>query len=120
MKKIELKKNFDELAFLEFFLAEPKVSNPEDGYWCYEVDDDFGLTLKFGINFIQYSVQIEIKKSDITIAILSFEAIEVIEMDESGKNLCFSLPTAQSHLNTQIKVEIRPQIKIFEYSLAIE
>lgn len=117
MKTIELKKSFDELDFLEFFLVEPKVSYPEDGYWCYEVSDRFGSILKFGIDIIQSSVQIEIKKSDITIALLSFEAIETIEMDDSGKNLTFCLPTEQSHIKTQIKIETVPQIKVSGYSL---
>lgn len=119
MKKIELKSGFDELAFLELFLAEPKFSTPEDGYWCYEACDEFGLILKFGVDIIQYSIQIELKISGITIAILSFEAIETIEIDESGNYLSFSLPTVPSHLKTQIKVEVRPQIKISGASLKI-
>jgi len=119
MKIIELKNCFDELDFLEFFLVEPKVAHPEDGYWCYEVSDSFGSTLKFGIDIIQSSVQIEIQKSDIILALLSFEAIEKIEMDESGKNICFSLPTETSDIRTQIKLEIHPQIKVFGSALKI-
>ncbi|MBP0030308.1 hypothetical protein PN466_02215 [Roseofilum reptotaenium CS-1145] len=120
MKTIELKNHFDELDFLEFFLVEPKVAHPEDGYWCYEVSDSVGSTLKFGIDIIQSSVQIEIKKSDAILTLLSFEAIEKIEIDGSGKKLSFCLPTEKSNIKTQIKVEISPQIKVFGHSLKIQ
>jgi hypothetical protein len=29
----------DEVSLLEFFEAEPKISSPQEGFWCYEVTD---------------------------------------------------------------------------------
>jgi hypothetical protein len=44
---------FDELTMLELFYTEPKIANPADGYWCYEITDELNTTLRFGMDVIQ-------------------------------------------------------------------
>ncbi len=113
MAKINLQGGFDQLAFLELFCEEPKTSQPADGYWCYEVTDSLGVTLKFGIDVIQESVQIELKIADATIGIMFFELVKFIEITDyiNGK-LEFLVAPQNEDLKTLVQVELRPRIKI--------
>jgi hypothetical protein len=113
MKTINLRTDFDELTFLELFYAEPTISKPEDGYWCYEVTDEWGVTLKFGVDTIQQSVQLDVKISGISIVNFSFELVEFIEIfDLSKGQFSFSVSPKDANLDTKVKVELRPKIKI--------
>ena len=47
----------DEYLMLEIFEQEPSEASPEDGFWCYEMTDDNGITLKFSFNQFDRSVQ---------------------------------------------------------------
>ncbi|MGA9378730.1 MAG: hypothetical protein WBV73_08170 [Phormidium sp.] len=113
MTKIKLQGGFDELAFMEFFCEEPKISQPSDGYWCYEVKDTLGVTLKFGINLVQESVQIELKLTDSTVVILCFELVKFIEItDYVNGQLEFYVAPENEDMKTLVKVELRPKIKV--------
>ncbi|NJL69276.1 MAG: hypothetical protein HC894_26435 [Microcoleus sp. SM1_3_4] len=81
MARINLQGGFDELAFLELF-AKTQKSQPSDGYWCYEVTDPLGVTIVFGMNIIQESVQIELKIADATVGIMCFESVKFIEITD--------------------------------------
>lgn len=111
--KIKLQGGFDELALLELFCEEPKISVPSDGYWCYEVKDALGVRLKFGINIIQESVQIELRLGDSTISNLFFELVKFIEITDyiNGK-LEFEVAPENENMQTMVKVELRPKIKV--------
>lgn len=113
MAKINLHEGFDELAFLELFSEEPKDSQPSDGYWCYEVTDSLGVTLKFGMNIIQKSVQIELKIADATVGIMCFELVNFIEINDyiNGK-LEFLVAPKNEEFKTLVQVELRPRIKV--------
>ena len=113
MAKINLQGGFDELAFLEFFCDEPKNSQPSDGYWCYEVTDPLGVTLKFGINIIQESVQIELKIADATVGIMCFELVQFIDITDyiNGK-LEFLVAPTNEEFKTLVQVELRPRIQV--------
>jgi hypothetical protein len=101
------------IAFLEFFCEEPKTSQPSDGYWCYEVTDSLGVTLKFGMNIIQKSVQIELKIADTTLGIMCFELVKFIEITDciNGK-LEFLVAPQNEEFKTLVQVELRPRIKV--------
>lgn len=113
MAKINLHEGFDELAFLELFCEEPKDSQPSDGYWCYEVTDSLGVTLKFGMNIIQKSVQIELKIANATVGIMCFELVNFIEINDyiNGK-LEFLVAPKNEEFKTLVQVELRPRIKV--------
>lgn len=113
MTQIKLQGGFDQLALLEFFCEEPKISQPSDGYWCYEVTDALGVTIKFGINTIQESVQIELKITDLTVGIMCFELVNSIEITDyiNGK-LEFSVAPQNEEFKTLVLIELRPRIKV--------
>lgn len=113
MKIIKLRSEFDELKFLELFWVEPTISKPNDGYWCYEVTDELGVKLKFSIDLVQESVQIDVRVSDTPIVIFSFELVQFIEViDESQGIFSFSVSPEVTNFATKVQVELRPKIKI--------
>jgi len=113
MTKLQLQGGFDELEFMELFCAEPQISHPQDGYWCYEATDELGVTMKLGIDIIQESVQIELKIAGSSIGIFSFELVEFMVITDyiNGK---FYFPVAPNNeeMKTTVQVELRPKIKV--------
>ncbi len=113
MTTVKLKGGFDELAFLELFCTEPRIAYPREGYWCYEVTDELGITLKFGLNRIQESVQIELKSAESLIGIFSFELVESIEIyDYIDGKFSFYVAPENNDVQTKVNVELRPSIKV--------
>jgi hypothetical protein len=107
---MKLREKFDELAMLELFSTEPKTANPADGYWCYEVTDESGSTLRFGMDVIQQSVQIDLKRSSISIL-----TIEII--DTAKGKFSFTVAPEIQEIKTKVEVELRPSIRIQGYTL---
>jgi len=110
---MKLRQKFDELAMLELFYAEPVIAIPADGYWCYEVTDASGIKLRFGMDTIQESVQINLKLSDVSIINFTFEMVEDIEIidPEKGK-FAFEVAAKNQEVKTRVQVELRPHIRI--------
>jgi hypothetical protein len=115
---MKLREKFDELAMLELFWTEPKIANPADGYWCYEVTDKLGTSLRFGMDVIQQSVQIDLKNANVSILTFAFERVEAIEIIdiEKGKFSFVVAPEIQE-IKTKVEVELRPSIRIQGYTL---
>jgi hypothetical protein len=115
---MKLREKFDELAMLELFWTEPKIANPADGYWCYEVTDESGTTLRFGMDVIQQSVQIDIKNANLSILTFTFERVESIEIIDVAKGkFSFSIAPEIQEIKTKVEVELRPSIRIQGYTL---
>ena len=113
MTEIKLQGEFNELEFLEAFWVEPTQRKPEDGYWCYEITDELGIALKFGIDIIQASVQIELKLAENSIGIFSFENVESINiLDYQIGKLYFESFLEGANVTTQVHIELRSRIKI--------
>lgn len=113
MTKVQLQGGFDELELMELFGAEPQTSCPQDGYWCYEAIDELGVTLKFGIDIIQESVQIELKIAGSLLGIFSFELVEFIVItDYINGNFYFLVGPNNEEIKTTVQVELRPKIKV--------
>lgn len=113
MTAIELHNRFDELEMLELFWVEPTQTEPEAGYWCYEVTDELGVTLKFGINIIQSSIQLELKIDRVLIGSFSFETVEAIEiLDYQKGQFSFAIDPRNSEIGTRVQIELRPRIQV--------
>ena len=113
MTEIKLQGEFDELEFLEAFWVEPTQRKPEEGYWCYEITDELGIALKFGIDIIQASVQIELKLAENSIGIFSFENVESINiLDYQVGRISFESFPNNSKMAIHVQVELRSRIKI--------
>ncbi|MEW5858727.1 MAG: hypothetical protein AB1861_15285 [Cyanobacteriota bacterium] len=115
---MKLREKFDELAMLELFWNEPITANPADGYWCYEVTDSSGTLLRFGMNVIQESVQIELKISSNSIVNFTFEMVEAIEIIDAEKGkFVFAVAPKNQEIKNRVQVELRPHIKVEGYTL---
>jgi hypothetical protein len=118
MKRINLRKDLDQLSLLELFWVEPSILKPKEGYSCYEVIDESGVGLKFGVDTIQESVQLEVKVSDINIVTLSFELVEFLDIiDEEKGQFQFLVSPSAEHTDTKVEVQLRPKIKILGATL---
>lgn len=110
---MKLRQKFDELAMLELFYTEPVIANPADGYWCYEVTDASGIKLRFGMDVIQESVEINLKLADVSIFNFTFEMVEDIEIIEPDKGkFAFEVAAKNQEVKTKVEVELRPYIRI--------
>ena len=115
---MKLREKFDELAMLELFWTEPKIANPADGYWCYEITDSSGIILRFGMDVIQQSVQIDLKNSNFSILTFTFERVEGIEiLDKEKGKFYFAVAPEIQDIKSKIEVELRPLIRIQGYTL---
>jgi hypothetical protein len=119
--QMKLRNKLDELTLLELFWSEPTIANSDDGYWCYEVKDEKGNILRFGMNAIEESVQIDLKNSDFAQVSLSFELVDTLEIInfDAGK-FGFTVAPEVSQAKTRIEIELRPFIKINGYTLRSE
>lgn len=62
-----------QLELLEFFGVVPVEESPEDGYWCWEVEDVSGVRLRFSLNELQKSVQTVVTVGERTVVLVSHE-----------------------------------------------
>jgi hypothetical protein len=77
----------DEVELLEFFGVEPVARTVEDGYWCYEVADERGVTLRFSFNLHERSIQTALSLGGSPIATVSHEGADQMAVRE-GKLRC--------------------------------
>ncbi|EGJ32677.1 MULTISPECIES: hypothetical protein [Moorena] len=120
METIKLQSDWDSLALIELFCTEPQTVRAQDGYWCYEVTDTSDTTLKFGVNTITESIQIELKLAGESKAILSFELIESIEIiDYHQGKFSFIVPRDNQAIKTVINIELRPKIQVHCSTLSL-
>jgi hypothetical protein len=47
----------DEIELLEFFGGDAVEGSPKDGYWCYEMRDRRGISLRLSFSLYERSVQ---------------------------------------------------------------
>lgn len=112
---------FDQQTLLELFWTEPTKAIPEDGYWCYEVKDYTGTLLIVGIDTINKSIEITLKKLEHHLLSLTFElvdSLEIIDLDQ-GK-FTFTIAPKITEIQSQIQIELRPYITIKGYTLKQE
>lgn len=77
----------DEVELLEFFGVEPVARKPENGYWCYEVSDVRGVTLRFSFHLFERSVRTVLSLGGTQIATVSHEGADRMLVRE-GKLRC--------------------------------
>jgi hypothetical protein len=77
----------DEVELLEFFGVEPVARTAEDGYWCYEISDARGVTLRFSFDLFERSVQTALSLGGSHIATVSHEGADRMLVRE-GKLRC--------------------------------
>jgi hypothetical protein len=79
-----------EVELLEFFGVEPVTRAPEDGYWCYEVSDARGVTLRFSFHLFERSVQTALSLGGLHLATVSHEGADRMVIREAKLRCEFS------------------------------
>jgi hypothetical protein len=73
----------DEVELLAFFGAEPTDRSIDDGYWCYEVTDQRGITLRLSFNIFEQSIQTTMSLGQTPVATVSHEsALRMVIRDD--------------------------------------
>ena len=106
----------DEVDLLTFFGAEPVARAVDDGYWCYEVTDRRGVTLRFSFNLHERSVQTALSLAGSRIATVSREAAVRMAIQD-GKLRCEFSTTGDK---TTLTVESAETISVTWSSLRTE
>lgn len=107
----------DELTLLEILGTEPVESRPKDGFWCYEVTDEFGTVLRISFNTFERSLQTSI--------LLKGE--EVISVVQEGNlnlkpirfkdNWVLRGDFTSGDLSTVVEIHLSPTIQVRWYTL---
>ncbi len=101
----------DEYLMFEIFEQEPSQAFPEDGFWCYEVTDNDGITLRFSFNLFEQSVQTSILINGRNIQTVCQEGAvsltPVLEHGNRGLRGKFQFGAEDSTLEIQVAPEIK-------------
>jgi len=73
----------DEFELVKFFRGEPIERAVEDGYWCYEVAGQGGMTLRFSLDLLERSVQTELRIGTAEVARVSHEMATRLSTDQN-------------------------------------
>ena len=92
----------DEIELLEFFGVDPIERSIEDGYWCYEIEDERGVRLRLSFNIYERSVQTMLSSAGGVVATVSHEGADRMLLRD-GKVRCeFSLADSRASLAIEI------------------
>lgn len=100
----------DQAAFLESFGIDPVEAIPHDGYWCYEITDQYDTTLRLSFNTHERSLQTTILLRGRKIETTSQEGATSLEIfEKNGERALrgeFDVDSAQS----SVEIEVKPAI----------
>ena len=91
----------DEVELMGFFGADAVERNVEDGYWCYELTDGRGVTLRFSFNVFEQSVQTAISVASTVVSIVSHEGAQHIRLESNNLECEFLLEGGKTKLIVQ-------------------
>lgn len=102
----------DELELLDFFETTPLERTPEEGFYCYQVSDNRGITLVISFSGIEGSFQIRLKNAEEEVALFSQEGAKrlVLRRDASGKYLYCEFELGL--VKTSAEVRVLPKISV--------
>lgn len=98
----------DETDLIEFFGEEPVEKSVEDGYWCYELTDERGITLRFSFNIYERSVQTVLSVAGERIETVSHESADRLTVEGGVLRCEFLLATAR----TTLVVDARDRLSV--------
>ncbi len=88
----------DEMELVEFFGTGPVERVVEDGYWCYELSDNRGVTLRFSFDLFERSVQTAISMNGAPLATVAHEGAQVMAISDQALTCRFASPGSRATL----------------------
>jgi len=101
------------IELLTFFQSEPIESQPEDGFYVYQVADPEGITLRFSLNELEGSIQTLLNMHGQKVAQVSQEGATRLTLheDASGNYLRCDFDQA-AMANSRVEVRLKPRIMV--------
>jgi hypothetical protein len=93
----------DVAEITEFFAAEPIEQSIDDGYWCYEVVDQRGVTLRFSFNCYERSVQTTLSSLGQRLAEVSHELADSLVIRQGLLRCEFSTRNSKTSLTVDLR-----------------
>jgi hypothetical protein len=87
----------------EFFRVEPVEQSPEDGYWCYEVTDQWGVQVRFSFNIYERSVQTVVSSQGRQIVSVAHEQADDLALQSGSLRCIFSSESSKTTLTLHLE-----------------
>jgi hypothetical protein len=101
-----------ELSLLEFLEVEPLEAMPDDGYWCYELIDQFGTMLKLSFNTHERSLQTIVLKDHRKTMSVSQEGAVRLSIIEAGAGYILRGDFQYQDAFSMVEIQIKPEIVV--------
>jgi len=98
------------IELVTFFESEPIESQPQDGFYVYQVADPEGITLRFSLNELEGSIQTLLNMRGQKVAQVSQEGATRLTLHEDDYLRCDFDQAAMA--NSRVEVRLRPRIMV--------
>lgn len=102
----------EELDMLQAFSLGAKNSEPEDGYWCYEFVDDFGVKLKFSFDVFEGSIQTVLSFQDRVVQIVLIEGQGNLRLERRQDNYILLGHLLTRDTTNFLEIQVKPKILV--------
>ena len=92
----------DEVEMLAFFGADALERSLADGYWCYEVADERGVTLRLSFKLFERSVQTALRIAGAPLATVAHEGAEAMTIVAETLTCRFACSDATTELRVRV------------------
>lgn len=96
----------DKINLLDYFAKEPVECDVENGYWCYEVTDEYGVSLRFSFDVFERSVQTVLSANAVQVATVSHEGASSMIIDGKVLTCQFSYKGSSAKLTLRVRDRI--------------
>jgi hypothetical protein len=100
----------DQVSFLESFGVDPVEAVPRDGYWCYEITDQYDTTLRLSFNTHERSLQTTILLQGRKIETTSLEGATSLEIFEKNGEPALRGECSFDNAQSSVVIEVKPAI----------
>ena len=87
----------------EFFGTEPVEQSAEDGYWCYEFTDQWGIQIRFSFNIYERSVQTTLSSQGRQFATVVHEQADDLVVRDGSLCCVFSSESSKTTLTIRLE-----------------
>lgn len=110
----------DTWHMFEAFGIEPVEASPEDGYWCYEVKDESGLTLRLSFNVFESSLQTAMFLGGREVATVCQEGAAWLRVEALGGRKTLRAECRFQGAVSQVQIAFKPLVSVCWSTLVTE
>jgi hypothetical protein len=102
----------NELALIEFFGVEPLEFAPKDGYWCYEITDQYQIRARVSFSIFERSLQIILFCNDREVMTVSQEGAVKLSTFKANSGLTLHCEFTYADAHSAVSIQVKPEIKV--------